>query len=377
MKQYYARITGWGKYAPRRVLTNHDLEKMVDTSDEWIVTRTGIRERRIAGPDEPTSVISVRAAQEAMKVAGIKASDIDLIIVATSSPDYLLPPVSSQIQDMLGAKCGAFTLVAGCTGWMYGLVTAQQFIQTGAYKTIVVIGAEEISKAIDWTDRTTCVLFGDGAGAVVVQRSETPTGVLAFELGSDGSGYEHLIVPGCGAVNPPSYEVLDRRENYIRMNGREVFKFATRVLGRSLMRVLAEAGLSPNDIDLFIPHQANHRIVEAAARLMGVPEDRFYMNIERYGNTSAASIPMALCEAIEEGRCKPGDLLAMVGFGAGLTWASAVVHLGGPDEGTALSLADELFILARAKYLARRTVGMVQGLATDALMAVNERLRML
>ncbi len=374
MTQWYGRITGWGKYAPSGVLTNHDLEQMVETSDEWITSRTGIKERRIAGPDEPTSVISVRAAEAAMKVAGITAADIDLIIVATSSPDYLLPPVSSQIQDMLGAKCGAFTLVAGCTGWVYGLATAQQFIQGGVYKTIVIIGAEEISKAIDYTDRATCVLFGDGAGAVVMQRSETPTGLLAFELGSDGSGAEYLMMPGCGAVNPPSHAVIDARQHYIRMNGKEVFKFATRVLGRSLNKVLAEAGLSPNDIDLFIPHQANGRIVEAAARLMGVPQDRFFMNIDRYGNTSAASIPIALCEAIEQGRCKPGDTIAVVGFGAGLTWASAVLHLGGPDKN--LSLTDELFILARAKYYARRTVGAVQGMAVDAIAAVSERLHL-
>ena len=376
MKRRYARITGWGKYAPRRVLTNAELEQMVDTSDEWITSRTGIKERRIAGPDEPTSYISTEAAKAAMKVAGVKPRDLDMIIVATSTPDYLLPPVSSQIQDMLGAKCGAFTVVAGCTGWLYALAVGQQFIETGAYDTIVVIGAEEVSHAVDWTDRTTCVLFGDGAGAVVLQASETPTGILAFELGSDGSGYKHLIVPGGGAIKPMSHEVIDNRENYIRMNGREIFKFAARVLGRSLRRVLTEAGMSAEDIDLFIPHQANHRITEAAARLMHVPEDRFYMNIQRYGNTSAASIPIALCEAIEEGRCKPGDTLAFVAFGAGLTWGAAVVHLGGPNQDVAVSLADELFILARAKYLARRTVGVVQGMATDALLAVSERFKL-
>lgn len=377
MTQRYGRITGWGKYAPKRVMTNFDLEQMVDISDEWIRTRTGIHERRIAGPDEPTSFISAKAAEAAMEVAGITAQDIDLIIVATSSPDYLLPPVSSQIQDMLGAKCGAFTLVAGCTGWVYALTVAQQFIQTGAYKTIVVIGAEEISQSIDWTDRTTCVLFGDGAGAVIMQASDTPTGVLAFELGSDGSGAEHLMVKGGGVVHYASQEVIDNKWQYIRMNGREIFKFAARVLGRSLRRTLAEAGLAADEIDLFIPHQANHRIVEAAARLMHVPEDRFYMNIHRYGNTSAASIPIAFAEAMEEGRAKPGDTLAFVGFGAGLTWASAIVHIGGPDSGVSVSLTDELFLLARAKYLARRTVGAVQGIATNALVAVSERLRLL
>jgi 3-oxoacyl-[acyl-carrier-protein] synthase-3 len=214
MKRVYGRITGWGKYAPKRILTNHELEAMVDTSDEWIVSRTGIRERHIAGPDEPTSMMSVRAGLDAMKVAGISAKNLDLIIVATSSPDYLLPPVSSQIQDKLGADCGAFSIVAGCTGWVYALTVAQQFIQSNAYKTILIIGAERISQNIDWTDRTTCVLFGDGAGAVVMQASETQTGVLAFELGSDGSGYEHLIVPGGGAVKPISQEIIDEREHW-------------------------------------------------------------------------------------------------------------------------------------------------------------------
>lgn len=374
MEPVYGRITGWGKYVPRRVVTNAELEKLVDTTDEWITSRTGIKERRIASPDEPTSFISVEAGKRAMEVAGIAADDLDLIIVATSSPDYLLPPVSSQVQHMLGAKCGAFSVVAGCTGWMYALTVAQQFIQSGAYQTILVIGAEEVSFAIDWTDRSTCVLFGDGAGAVVMQASSTPTGVLAFELGSDGSGAEALIVKGGGVRSPMSHDVIDRRDNYIRMDGREVFKFATRVLGRSLMNVLAQAGLSPNDIALFIPHQANARIVEAAARFMNIPEDRFYMNIQRYGNTSAASVPIALVEAIEEGRCKPGDTLALVAFGAGLTWASAVVHLGGPDQNIAVSLADEFFLVARAKYYARRTVGVVQGRVADALLAINQRL---
>jgi len=374
MVKRYGRITGWGKYAPKGVLTNFDLEKMVETSDEWITTRTGIKERRIAGPDEPTSYISAKASEAAMEVAGITAKDLDLIIVATSTPDYLLPPVSSQIQDMLGAKCGAFTVVAGCTGWVYGLAIAQQFIEAGAYDTILVIGAEEVSKAVDYTDRATCVLFGDAAGAIVMQASNVPTGILAFELGSDGSGYEHLIVPGGGAVEPMSQKVLDERLQYIRMNGQEIFKFAARVLGRSMRRVLAHAGLTPDDIDLVIPHQANYRIVEAAARLMHVPEDKFYMNIDRYGNTSAASIPVALVEAIEQGRCKLGDTIALVGFGAGLTWASAVVHLGGPEIAQGFSLADELFLLGRARLLAQQAVGAVQDFAVDALMAVNNRL---
>lgn len=371
--QRYARITGWGKYVPSRVMTNHDIAQIVDTSDEWITERTGIKERRVAGPDEPTSYMAVQAGQDAMKVAGVKARDLDLIIVANSSPDYFLPPVSSQIQHLLGADCGAFTLVAGCTGWIYALVTAQQFIQSGGYKTILVIGVETITKFVDWTDRSTCVLFGDAAGAVVVEASDTPTGILSYELGSDGSGAQHLMVPGGAVVKPFSQQTLDNRDVFIKMNGREVFKFAARVLGRSLRKVLAEAGRSSSDIDLFIPHQANYRIVEAAARLMRVPEDRFFMNIHKYGNTSAASIPVALVEAIEQGRCKPGDTIALVGFGAGLTWASAVLHLGGPNREASVSLAEELFLVARAKYYARRTVGAVQGMAVDTLMALSAR----
>ncbi len=327
----YGRITGWGKCVPEKVLTNFDLEKMVETSDEWIVSRTGIRERHVAGEGETTASMSVTAARAAMAKAGVIPADLDLIIVATSSPDYLLPPVSSMIQDQLGARCGAFTLVAGCTGFVYGLATAQQFIATGAYKTILIIGAEIITKFVDWTDRNTCVLFGDGAGAVVMQASEQPSGVLAFELGSDGEGAEHLKM-NLGVANPPSHKVIDEGGHYIRMNGREVFKFATRVLARSAAEVIGRAGLSIDDVDLVIPHQANERIIEVAARQLGISMDKMFVNIAKYGNTSAASIPIALCEAMEEGRCREGDRIVMVGFGAGLTWASAVVQLGVADE---------------------------------------------
>jgi 3-oxoacyl-[acyl-carrier-protein] synthase-3 len=323
----YGRITGWGKCLPEKVVTNADLEKMVDTSDEWIVSRTGIRERHIAGEGETTSSLSVKAARAAMEQAGIIAADVDLILVATSSPDYLLPPVSSMIQHQLGAHCGAFTLVAGCTGFVYGLVTAQQYIASGAYKTILIIGAEIISTFVDWTDRNTCVLFGDGAGAVVMQASQEKTGVLAFELGSDGAGADHLKM-NLGMANPPSQAVIDNRDHYIRMNGREVFKFATRTLARSVAEVIGRSGLSTDEIDLMIPHQANERIIEVAAKQLGMPMEKVFVNIAKYGNTSAASIPIALCEAMDEGRCQSGDTIVMVGFGAGLTWASAVVQLG-------------------------------------------------
>ncbi len=335
----YGRIAGWGKYAPAKVVTNLDLEKMVDTNDEWIVTRTGIRERRIAGEDESTATMSTEAARRALERAGVGPKDVDLIILATSSPDYFVPPTASLVQDMLGAQCGAFALAAGCTGFVYGLITAQAFIASETYRNILVIGAETISRNVDWTDRETCVLFGDGAGAVLVQACNTPTGVLSSVLGSDGAGGKHLIVPGLGCRNPVTHEVLDKRMHYIRMNGREIFKFATRTMGKAAANAIAQAGMSLADVDLLIPHQANLRIIEVVARQLGAPMDKVFVNIEKYGNTSAASIPIAWCEAIEQGRCQPGDTICLVGFGAGLTWASAVVRMGETERPFAVSWA--------------------------------------
>ncbi len=328
MSEWYGNIVGWGKYVPERVVTNADFEQRLDTSDEWIFSRTGIRERRIAADDENTSHMAVAASRDALKVAGLLPQDLDLIIVATSSPDYLTPPVSSQVQHMLGAKnIGAFTLVAGCTGFVYALATAGQFIATGSVTSVLVIGVELISRFLDWEDRATCVLFGDGAGAVVLQATNTPSGVLSFVLSSDGSGADHLILPAGGTANPPSHEALVNRQHYLHMNGREVFKFATRVLGKSLRQAIAESGLTPEDIDLVIPHQANARIIESAARQTKLPLDKFFLNTHKYGNTSAASIPIALCEAFDEGRARVGDTLAFVSFGAGLTWAATVVKI--------------------------------------------------
>jgi 3-oxoacyl-[acyl-carrier-protein] synthase-3 len=331
----YGNIVGWGKYVPPRVITNADLEKTLDTSDEWIVTRTGIRERHIVEDGESTSQMSIAAAREALEMAGVRPKDLDLIIVATSSPDYLTPPISSQVQHGLGAKdIGAFTLVTGCTGFVYALATAQQFISSGAYETILVVGAELLSRFINWNERETCVLFGDGAGAVVVQATDAPSGVLSFVLGSDGSGAEHLILPGGGSANPPSHENLDAGLHSVKMNGHEVFKFATRVLGKALRQATQQAGLETDDIDLFIPHQANIRIIESAARFANLPPEKVFVNIHKYGNTSAASIPIALCEAFEEGRAKIGDTLAFVAFGAGLTWASAIVKVAENEKPT-------------------------------------------
>jgi len=364
MNQRYAKITGWGKYVPERVVTNDDLARIVDTSDEWIRTRTGIRERRLRTENDTTASMSVAAAQEALAVAGITPADVDLIIVASSTPDYLLPSVASQVQDMLGAKCGAFTLVAGCSGWVYGLVTASQFIQSGGYDRILVIGAEIISFALDFTDRTTCVLFGDAAAASVVEASDEPGGLLSFELGSDGSGAMALYVPDGGNVSPISQRTVDERRQYLRMNGSEIYKFAVRTLSSSLKRTIYDAGLTPDDIDLYIPHQANARIIESAARQMRVPVDKFYINLDRYGNTSAASVPLALVEAVEEGRLKDGDLVAMCAFGAGLTWASAVIQIGTGE----ISLAQSFFSLGRARYLARRTSDALLDSAQSALL---------
>lgn len=328
MQQRYAQITGWGYYVPEKVLTNADLEKMVDTSDEWIVQRTGIKERRIRTENDTNSSMSVEAAKKALAVAGLTPKDLDFIICCTTTPDYLLPAAGSLVQGMLGAECGAMQVSTACSGWVYGAVMADSLIRSGLYNTILVVGAEIISHGIDYTDRGTCVLFGDAAAATIFQVSDKPTGILASELGSDGAKAKSLWVPSGGTTRPIQQSIVDDRSHYIVMDGQEVFKFAARVVGDSVQRVVAKAGLTLNDIDLFIPHQANARIIESAARMMGVPLDKFFINIHKYGNTSAASVPLALVEAIEEGRIKDGDTIAVAAFGGGLSWGSAVVQMG-------------------------------------------------
>lgn len=370
MSQRYAKITGWGKYVPARVVTNDDLARMVDTSDEWITSRTGIRQRHLRTENDTTSSMAAAAGRAALASAGLAPHDLDLIIVASSSPDHLLPSVASQVQDQLGAACGAFTLVAGCAGWVYALATASQFIAAGTYNRILVIGAEIISFAIDWTDRTTCVLFGDAAAATVVEASEEPGGVLAVELGSDGAGAQALFVPDGGSASPFSARTLPDRRQYIQMDGPQVFKFAVRTLASSLKRTIYQAGLTPDDIDLFIPHQANLRIIETAARQMRVPAEKFYVNLQRYGNTSAASVPLALVEAIEEGRLKDGDLVGLSAFGAGLTWATVVMKMGTGE----ISPAHSLFSVGRARFLARRTSDVVLDTAQAALLPLYTRI---
>ncbi len=329
-----AHIIGWGKYAPPKVLTNDELARMVDTSDGWIRERTGIGERRIASPKESTAMMAVHAAREAVETANIDPHDIDLIIVATATPEYPFPATACLVQSAIGAdRAGAFDLEAGCSGFVYGLSSAAAIIQGGLYNTVLVIGAETLSRILDWKDRATCVLFGDGAGAVILRASDQSGGVLASVLGSDGSGGELLMVPGGGSRNPSGPETVTSGMHYVKMNGREVYRFATRVMAQASRQVAQKAGWSLDQIDLFIPHQANMRIIDSAAKALKIPSERVFVNLERYGNTSAASIPIALCEAVDQGRIKPGDRVLMVGFGAGLTWAACALTWSAPKPG--------------------------------------------
>jgi 3-oxoacyl-[acyl-carrier-protein] synthase III len=307
-----AGIIGIGRYIPEKVVTNYDLEKIMDTSDEWIRTRTGIEERRIASDDMKTSDLGARAALEAIEDAKISPEEIDMIIVATATPDQSFPSVACVLQERLGAKrAAALDISAACSGFIYAMATAEQFIQTGAYKKILVVGAEKLSKITDWNDRSTGVLFGDGAGAVVLGEVSDDRGILSFELGADGSGGKHLYEKG-----------------HIVMNGREVFKFAVRQMGESSINVLEKAGLTKEDVDFLIPHQANIRIMEAARQRLELPEEKMSKTIHKYGNTSAASIPISLYEEVKAGKIKDGDLIVMVGFGGGLTWGAIALRWG-------------------------------------------------
>ncbi|RMF42316.1 MAG: ketoacyl-ACP synthase III [Anaerolineae bacterium] len=327
----YAHITGWGRAIPEKVLTNDDLSNMVETSDEWIRTRTGIRERHIAAPQESTATLASQAALEALRVAGLPPSQVELIIVASSSPEHLFPATACLVQDHIGAtKAGAFDLSAACTGFIYALSMAAAQIRSGAIDNALVIGAETLSRLVNWEDRNTCVLFGDGAGAFVLQASQTPGGVLGSVLRSDGSGAKSLMLPAGGSRHPATMETVRRGMHYIQMNGREVFRFATRVMAQATRQVIEESNLEIEDIALVIPHQANQRIIDAAARGLKLPPERFMVNLERYGNTSTASIPIAACEAVESGRLKPGDHVVLVGFGAGLTWGALLAQWSGP-----------------------------------------------
>jgi len=326
MRRRRATITGVGSCVPERVVTNFDLEKMVDTTDEWIRTRTGIRERRVAAEDQATSDLAVVAARRALEEARLDPADLDLIIVATVTPDMPFPATACIVQDRLGAsRAAALDLETACSGFVYALATGAQFIETGLYNNVLVIGAETLSKIVDWTDRRTCVLLGDGAGAVVLQPAlAEDQGLLSFHLGADGGGADLLKQPAGGSRLPASEETVRSRLHYVHMNGREVFKFAVKVMGEAAQAALEKCGLGFADVDYYIPHQANYRIIEASARRFGLPMERVYVNIDRYGNTSAASIPVALDEAVDQGRIRPGDLVLLVAFGGGLTWGAAV-----------------------------------------------------
>lgn len=331
----YAQIVGWGYHVPSKVITNRDLEQIVDTQDEWIRSRTGIEERHVAGsPQETSATLGIQAARKALDMADIHPNKIDLIICSTSSPEHIFPATASLIQDGLGAtNAGAFDLSAACSGFVYALSMARGHILAGDAEYVLVIGAETLSRIVDWTDRSTCVLFGDGAGAVLVAASDVPGGIMASVLGSDGSGAELLTVPAGGSAMPATLETVSNGSHYIKMDGRAVFRFATRVMAEATTKVLAKAGLTVQDVDLVIPHQANERIIQnSVLKQLQIPEEKVFINLQKYGNTSTASIPIALCEAIEAGKVKPGDKLVFVGFGAGLTWAACAIEWRTPVE---------------------------------------------
>ncbi len=324
----YAHIVGWGCYLPEQVITNDDLAKLVDTSNDWILTRTGIRERRIANEKETTATLAFEAAARALAVSDVHPAQLDMIIVATSTPEYIFPSTASLVQDYLGArKAGAFDLSAACSGFVYGLSLAANSIASGAINTAVVIGAETLSRVVDWKDRATCILFGDGAGALVLKGSDVPGGVLSSTLRSDGSGGDLLSLYNLQENPIPIYGTAyqNGHKPTIHMNGRQVFRFATNVVSDAIEDVVKKANLTMADVSLVVPHQANVRIIQTAAKKLKMPVEKFYTNLDRIGNTSAASIPLALCDALKEGKLHPDDNLVFVGFGGGLTWAAAVV----------------------------------------------------
>lgn len=366
----HAHITGWGMASPERVMTNHDLARLVETDDEWIYTRTGIRERRLAGKHETTASLATHAAAAALEQADLLARRVQLIIVATSSPEHIFPATASLVQDRLGAdQAGAFDLSAACTGFIFALNMAAQAIRSGSIDNALVIGSETLSRFTNWEDRGTCILFGDGAGAFVLEGSDRPGGVLSCVMRSDGSGGDLLSLPAGGSRMPATAETVERKLHTIHMNGREVFRFATRVMASATEEAVARAGLRMDQIDLVVPHQANLRIIESAARSLRLPMERFVVNIERYGNTSTASIPVAVCEALAEGRVQPGNHLVLVGFGAGLTWGALALQWVARERRVTVGGRQRRRLavwLARLRSFARRVVRFLEGLIWGA-----------
>jgi 3-oxoacyl-[acyl-carrier-protein] synthase-3 len=323
---YHVSITGIGANVPERVLTNDELSHMVATSDEWIVVRTGIRERRVAREDEALSDMALPAARKALERAGVDPAGLDLVIVATVTPDMAFPATAAIMADELGARdAAAYDLSAGCTGFMYGIAQAYGMLAGGVCRRALVVGGDVLSKIVDWSDRTTCIVFGDGAGAVVMERVESG-GFLGFELGADGAGGMQLYLPAGGSRAPTTAETVAEQGHFVHMNGREVFKFATRVLVTSAQKLLGQLGLTVDDIDLYVPHQANVRIIKHAVEKLGIPEEKVVINVDRYGNTSSGSIPLALADAVHDRRVEKGDIVLMTGMGAGLTWGSGVIE---------------------------------------------------
>jgi len=345
----YVHVSGWGNYAPAGILTNADIERMVDTSDEWIVSRTGIRERRVAAAHETTASMAAVAGARAIAVAGLDPDDIDLILLGTLTPDYWMPSTAALVKEAIGnTRAAAMDVAAACSGFVYAYSMGHAYVKSGLARHVLVIGAELLTRFLDFTDRGTCILFGDGAGAVVLSASDEPGGGLGFELTTEPQGAYMIWLPSGGAKSPPSAETIARGEHYIRMEGKETYRFATRTLASTAMTAVERSGLSADDIALFIPHQANIRIIEAVAKGLGLPMDRFYVNVDRFGNTSAASVPLAMAEAVDTGRVKVGDRICLVAFGAGFTSGAVVVEwTADPARGRAAASIDPAAISVR------------------------------
>jgi 3-oxoacyl-[acyl-carrier-protein] synthase-3 len=358
-----AHITGWGMAVPDKVLTNDDLSKLVDTNDQWIRERTGIRERRIAADGQFPSTLGAEASLKALRLANVAPHSVDLIICSTSTPEHIFPATACLIQDLIGAgNAGAFDLLAACTGFIFALSLAAQSIRSGSIKTALVVGTETLSRFMNWKDRNTCILFGDGAGAFLLQASDEPGGVFEGVMHSDGSGGDLLSLPAGGSRYPASDLTVHTGMHYIQMDGKEVYRFATTVMAQATREAVARSNMSLEDVDIIIPHQANIRIIQAAARGLKLPMDKFMVNLDRYGNTSTASIPIATVEAAEQGRLKRGDKLVFVGFGGGLTWGATAAEWTGPLPSREKVRPERELLWARLRSRLRRVIRHAEGL---------------